>query len=233
MVATVKELGPAHATVHYFERDGYYAKDDPEHRRASFWHGRLAKALLITYQAHLRCGHETQSSSRARRRPRIDGQAAGNVVSGPPEPQFPAASSRKVSLVRNQEGPWPSRACSPEAVRAGPCGLRAGDEHPGSGASEMASISTDPASTSRSRRRNRSRLWRSYSAILRVIQAHDEAVRDTLDWFESDRLQTRGYNPETESARGCGPTAWSWRDSGTLRAAIRTRSFTRTMWSQT
>ena len=58
---------------------------------------------LITYQAHLRCGHETQSSSRARRRPRIDGQAAGNVVSGPPEPQFPAASSRKVSLVRNQD----------------------------------------------------------------------------------------------------------------------------------
>ena len=61
------------------------------------------KLFLITYQAHLRCGHETQSSSRARRRPRIDGQAAGNVVSGPPEPQFPAASSRKVSLVRNQE----------------------------------------------------------------------------------------------------------------------------------
>ena len=62
-----------------------------------------ARRFLITYQAHLRCGHETQSSSRARRRPRIDGQAAGNVVSGPPEPQFPAASSRKVSLVRNQE----------------------------------------------------------------------------------------------------------------------------------
>ena len=63
----------------------------------------FSRYLLITYQAHLRCGHETQSSSRARRRPRIDGQAAGNVVSGPPEPQFPAASSRKVSLVRNQE----------------------------------------------------------------------------------------------------------------------------------
>ena len=62
-----------------------------------------SNCVLITYQAHLRCGHETQSSSRARRRPRIDGQAAGNVVSGPPEPQFPAASSRKVSLVRNQE----------------------------------------------------------------------------------------------------------------------------------
>ena len=24
----------------YYERDGYYAKDDPEHRAASAWHGR-------------------------------------------------------------------------------------------------------------------------------------------------------------------------------------------------
>ena len=76
---------------------------------------RHASMFLITYQAHLRCGHETQSSSRARRRPRIDGQAAGNVVSGPPEPQFPAASSRKVSLVRNQvvrREPSTRRRCS-------------------------------------------------------------------------------------------------------------------------
>ena len=65
-------------------------------------YARIPSNFLITYQAHLRWGHETQSSSRARRRPRIEGQAAGNVVSGPPEPQFPAASSRKVSLVRNQ-----------------------------------------------------------------------------------------------------------------------------------
>ncbi len=36
MVATVTALGAAHTTVHYFERDGYYAKNDPEHRRASF-----------------------------------------------------------------------------------------------------------------------------------------------------------------------------------------------------
>ena len=71
--------------------------------------------LPSTLQAHLRCGHETQSSSRARRRPRIDGQAAGNVVSGPPEPQFPTASSRKVSLVRNQEG-----VCQRRSDQTGP-----------------------------------------------------------------------------------------------------------------
>ena len=70
--------------------------------RKSFRTATSSSLILITYQAHPRCGHETQSSSRARRRPRIDGQAAGNVVAGPPEPQFPAASWRKVSLVRNQ-----------------------------------------------------------------------------------------------------------------------------------
>ena len=52
MVATIKPLGPAQATVHYFERDGYYAKNDPEHRRASFWHGRLARELGL--RGHVR-----------------------------------------------------------------------------------------------------------------------------------------------------------------------------------
>ena len=41
----------------------------------------------------------------------------------------------------------------------------------------------------------------------RVVRAHDEAVRATLDWMESDLLQTRGYDPATgrrprESAHG-------------------------------
>ena len=31
----------------------------------------------------------------------------------------------------------------------------------------------------------------------RVVRAHDEAVRETLDWIESDLLQTRGYDPTT------------------------------------
>ncbi|MCY4584137.1 MAG: relaxase domain-containing protein [Chloroflexi bacterium] len=29
----------------------------------------------------------------------------------------------------------------------------------------------------------------------RVVRAHDDAVRATLDWIESDLLQTRGYDP--------------------------------------
>ena len=46
MVAKVNRLGSAAASVHYFEREGgYYARNDPEHRRASRWHGASAAAL--------------------------------------------------------------------------------------------------------------------------------------------------------------------------------------------
>ena len=43
MVATVKRLRIAAATVEYFEADGYYAPGDPEHRKASRWYGEGAK----------------------------------------------------------------------------------------------------------------------------------------------------------------------------------------------
>ena len=45
MVATVTRLKAAATTVHYFEVDGYYAKNDPEHRKASRWHGEAAALL--------------------------------------------------------------------------------------------------------------------------------------------------------------------------------------------
>ena len=45
MVATVTRLSEAASTVHYFETDGYYAKHDPEHRKASRWHGAGVEAL--------------------------------------------------------------------------------------------------------------------------------------------------------------------------------------------
>ena len=50
MVATVIVLGAAQSTVGYFEEDGYYAKNDPEHRRASAWHGGGAGALGLRGQ---------------------------------------------------------------------------------------------------------------------------------------------------------------------------------------
>ncbi|MDE0047716.1 MAG: relaxase domain-containing protein, partial [bacterium] len=45
MVATVTRLSEAASTVHYFEADGYYAKNDVEHRKASRWHGKGVEAL--------------------------------------------------------------------------------------------------------------------------------------------------------------------------------------------
>ena len=62
--------------------------------------------VLITYQAHPSNGHEPQPTSMARRRARIGVRAAGNIGAGPPEPRFPAAGGRKMSLVRNQVVRW-------------------------------------------------------------------------------------------------------------------------------
>ncbi|MCY4608189.1 MAG: relaxase domain-containing protein, partial [bacterium] len=45
MVATVTRLSEAASTVHYFETDGYYAKNDAEHRKASRWYGKGIEAL--------------------------------------------------------------------------------------------------------------------------------------------------------------------------------------------
>ncbi len=39
MVVTVTRPKAAATTVHYLEADGYYARNDPEHRKASGWFG--------------------------------------------------------------------------------------------------------------------------------------------------------------------------------------------------
>ena len=43
--ASLSDLGSTAMTVAYYEAEGYYAKNDPRHRRASFWHGEGAAAL--------------------------------------------------------------------------------------------------------------------------------------------------------------------------------------------
>ncbi len=45
MAATVTRLSETASTVHYFETDGYYAKNDPEHRKASRWYGKDVETL--------------------------------------------------------------------------------------------------------------------------------------------------------------------------------------------
>ena len=45
MVASIGAVAAPAQGASYYERDGYYAKDDPEHRSASAWAGRGAQAL--------------------------------------------------------------------------------------------------------------------------------------------------------------------------------------------
>ena len=48
MVASIGKIGSASQGVSYFEKDGYYAKDDPLHREASAWYGRGAEAMGLS-----------------------------------------------------------------------------------------------------------------------------------------------------------------------------------------
>ncbi len=45
MVASIGTIASPSQGVGYYERDGYYAKDDPAHREASAWAGKGAERL--------------------------------------------------------------------------------------------------------------------------------------------------------------------------------------------
>ena len=136
MVATVVVLRSSAVAVSYYERDGYYARNDPEHRQASFWHGDAAQALGL--RAHVRPS-------------RFEAVLSGYV---------PGTDLR---LGRMREGQhehrpgWDITLSAPKSVSLE--ALVMGDR--------------------------------------RVIRAHDEAVRATLDFVEADLLQTRGWDPAT------------------------------------
>ena len=136
MVATFVELRSSAVTVSYFERDGYYAKNDPEHRQASFWHGRAAQALGLR-------GHV--------RPKRFESVLAGFV------PGTDVRLGRMREGERQHRPGWDLTFSAPKSVSLE--ALVMGDR--------------------------------------RVVRAHDEAVRATLDWVESDLLQTRGWDPAT------------------------------------
>ena len=136
MVATVTELRSSAMAVTYYERDGYYARNDAEHRQASFWYGDAAKALGL--KAHVRPS-------------RFESVLSGYV---------PGTDLR---LGRMREGEhdhrpgWDITLSAPKSVSLE--SLVMGDR--------------------------------------RVIRAHDEAVRATLQFVETDLLQTRGWDPAT------------------------------------
>ena len=45
MVASIGKIVSPAQGVSYYERDGYYARDDPAHREASAWAGKGAEGL--------------------------------------------------------------------------------------------------------------------------------------------------------------------------------------------
>ena len=136
MVATVFELKSSAMAVSYFEHDGYYARNDPEHRQASFWHGAAAKALGL--RAHVRPSRFEE------------------VLSG-----WVPGTDTRLGRLRDGEHEhrpgWDITFSAPKSVSLE--GLVIGDR--------------------------------------RVIRAHDEAVRATLDWLEAELLETRGWDPAT------------------------------------
>ncbi len=46
MVTSISKMASPAQVVGYFEKDGYYAKDDGAHREASAWAGKAAAALV-------------------------------------------------------------------------------------------------------------------------------------------------------------------------------------------
>ena len=140
MVATVTRLNAAATTVHYFEVDGYYAKNDAEHRKASGWHGEAAALLGL---------HGLVKPKR------FEDVLAGYV---------PGTDLR---LGRLRDGEHQHR--------------------PGVDVTFSAPKSVSLEAL----------VYAPPKTRARVVRAHDEAVRATLGFIETELLQTRSYEPET------------------------------------
>ena len=140
MVASVTRLKAAAMTVHYFEADGYYAKNDPEHRKASGWHGEAAALLGL---------HGPVKPKR------FEDVLAGYV---------PGTDLR---LGRLRDGEHQHRP-GVDVTFSAPKSV------------SLEALVYAPGRTG-----------------ARVVRAHDEAVRATLGFIETELLQTRSYDPQT------------------------------------
>ena len=140
MVATVTRLKAAATTVHYFEVDGYYAKNDPEHRKASRWHGEAAALLGLQGRVNPK---------------RFEAVLAGYVP------------GTELRLGRLRDGEHQHR--------------------PGVDVTFSAPKSVSLEAL----------VYAAPKSGARVLRAHDEAVRATLGFIETELLQTRSYDPQT------------------------------------
>ena len=130
MVASIGVVASPSQGVSYYQRDGYYAKDDPAHLEASAWAGKGAEALELF---------------------------------GPVDPAaFQAILEGKV----------------PDGPHLGRRGKDGEVEHrPGRDVTMSA-----PKSVS---------LVAMIGGDERIVEAHDLAVRTTLDWIEKNAVLTR------------------------------------------
>ena len=70
MVAMVSAVSSASGATRYYEKDGYYANDGPEHKKGSFWHDKGAEELGLSKQVdpaafhHVLEGHVPDSDIR-------------------------------------------------------------------------------------------------------------------------------------------------------------------------
>ena len=176
MVATVTRLKAAATTVHYFEVDGYQAKNDAEHRKASSWHGEAATLLGLYGPVNPK---------------RFEAVLAGCVP------------GTDIRLGRLRDGEYQHR--------------------PGVDITFSAPKSVSLEAL----------IYAAPKTGARVVKAHDEAVRATLGFIETELLRTRSYDPATGRRPRLRPTAWRRRPSAIWRAGTWIRSFTRTRWSRT
>ena len=100
MVASIGAVAAPSQGASYYERDGYYAKDDPEHRQASAWAGRGAAELGLqgpvdpdTFRAVLE-GHVPDGSGRRLGRIGKDGE-----ITHRPGRDLTFSAPKSVSLV--------------------------------------------------------------------------------------------------------------------------------------
>ena len=140
MVATVTRLKAAATTVHYFEADGYYAKGDPEHRKASGWYGEAAASMGLHGPV----------------KPKRFEEILAGYVPG-----------TDIRLGRLRDGEHQHR--------------------PGVDVTFSAPKSVSLEAL----------VYAAPKTGARVVKAHDEAVRATLGFIETELLQTRSYDPAT------------------------------------
>ncbi len=138
MVASIGAVASASQGVSYYERDGYYAKDDPGHREASVWAGAGAADLGLTGE--------------------VDPETFRKILLG----EVPDGSGRR--LGRNgKEGQFVHRPGRDLTLSA-------------------------PKSVS---------LAALVGGDARIVEAHDHAVKRTLEWVERHVAETRVSDPAT------------------------------------